>query len=81
MEKTRKFYEEAIGLPLLPGGLRAVGPLSPGFWAMRSYRAALAESSTSSLLGSMAGLACFIALGVVLNRVARAASDGRLSEM
>jgi ABC-2 type transport system permease protein len=62
---------------LLPGWLRAVGPLSPGYWAMRSYHAALAESSTSSFIGSMAGLACSIALGVVLTAsLARRRTDG-----
>jgi ABC-2 type transport system permease protein len=52
---------------LLPGWLRAVGPLTPGYWAMRSYQAALAEPGAPSLIESMAGLACFIALGVVLS--------------
>ncbi len=52
---------------LLPGWIRAVGPLSPGYWAMRSYRAALVDSGASSLIGALAGLGCFIALGIVLS--------------
>jgi ABC-2 type transport system permease protein len=52
---------------LMPGWLRAVGPLSPGYWAMRSYRAALVDAPVSSLIGALAGLGCFIALGIVLS--------------
>jgi ABC-2 type transport system permease protein len=62
---------------LLPGWLRAVGPLSPGYWAMRSYRAALVDPSTSSLIGGLAGLGCFIALGIALSAaLARRRTDG-----
>ena len=62
---------------LLPGWLRAVGPLSPGYWAMRSYHAVLADSGTSSLIGSIVGLTCFIALGLVLSAsLARRRTDG-----
>ena len=62
---------------LLPGWLRAVGPLSPGYWAMRSYQAALVEPGASSLIGALAGLVCFIALGVVLSAsLARRRMDG-----
>ena len=62
---------------LLPGWLRAVGPLSPGYWAMRSYQAALVDSGASSLPGALAGLGCFIALGIVLSAsLARRRTDG-----
>ena len=62
---------------LLPGWLRAVGPLSPGYWAMRSYQAALVDPGASSLMGALAGLGCFIALGVVLSAsLARRQTDG-----
>jgi ABC-2 type transport system permease protein len=62
---------------LLPGWLRAVGPLSPGYWAMRSYQAALIDPAPASLIRALAGLACFIALGVVLSAsLARRRPDG-----
>lgn len=62
---------------LLPGWLRAVGPLSPGYWAMRSYRAALVDPAPASLIGGLAGLGCFIALGIVLSAsLARRRTDG-----
>jgi ABC-2 type transport system permease protein len=62
---------------LLPGWLRAVGPLSPGYWAMRSYRAALVDPGASSLVEALAGLGCFIALGIVLGAsLARRRMDG-----
>jgi ABC-2 type transport system permease protein len=62
---------------ILPGWLRALGPLSPGYWAMRSYQAALVDSRASSLIGALAGLVCFIALGIVLSAsLARRRADG-----
>ena len=62
---------------LLPGWLRVVGPLSPGYWAMRSYRAALVDPGPASLIGGLAGLGCFIALGIALSAsLARRRTDG-----
>jgi len=52
---------------LLPSWLRYLGPVSPGYWAMRCYRAALTEPSASSMIGSVTGLALFIGLGVALS--------------
>jgi ABC-2 type transport system permease protein len=52
---------------LLPSWLRYVGPLSPGYWAMRCYRAALANLGGWSMIESLAGLALFTALGVALS--------------
>ena len=62
---------------MLPGWLRVVGPLSPGYWAMRSYEAALVDSRHASLIAALAGLGCFIALGIVLSAsLARRRTDG-----
>lgn len=52
---------------LLPSWLRYFGPVSPGYWAMRCYRAALAEPNASAMIGSVGGLALFIGLGVALS--------------
>jgi ABC-2 type transport system permease protein len=51
----------------LPGWLRVLGPISPGYWAMRCYRAALDGPATVSVSGAAIGLAVFMALGIVLS--------------
>lgn len=51
----------------LPGWLRVIGPISPGYWAMRCYRAALDDPGTVSMAGSVTGLALFIVLGLALS--------------
>ncbi|MCI0549007.1 MAG: ABC transporter permease [Candidatus Rokubacteria bacterium] len=50
---------------LLPSWLGYIGPASPGYWGMRCYRAAFLDPGTSSMMGSVAGLALFLAVGVV----------------
>jgi ABC-2 type transport system permease protein len=47
---------------LLVGWLRAAGPISPGYWALRGYHAAL---SGAALAEPLAMLGAFAALGVV----------------
>jgi ABC-2 type transport system permease protein len=51
-----------VPLTLLPAALQWVAPASPGYWAMRAYRAALVGAPT---FGPLAILLAFFALGVV----------------
>jgi ABC-2 type transport system permease protein len=51
----------------LPGWLRIMAPISPGYWAMRCYRATLDDPGAVSMVGSAIGLAVFIVLGIVLS--------------
>lgn len=52
---------------LLPGWLQYIGPGSPGYWAMRCYRAAFSDLGPSTMLGPLAGLALFLAVGVAVD--------------
>ena len=54
-----------VPIALLPSWLRALAPLSPGYWAMRCYRGVLADPATVSM-ASVAGLAAFVALGLIV---------------
>jgi ABC-2 type transport system permease protein len=56
-----------VPLAWLPTWLRVLGPVSPGYWAMRCYRAALDAPGAVPMVGSMIGLAVFFALGVALS--------------
>jgi ABC-type transporter Mla maintaining outer membrane lipid asymmetry permease subunit MlaE len=55
----------AFALPPIRVGM--TGPLSPGYWAMCCYGAALTNLGASSISGSLVGLALFTALGVALS--------------
>ena len=55
-----------VPIALLPGWLRVLAPLSPGYWAMRCYRGVLDDPAAVSM-ASVAGLASFVVLGLILS--------------
>jgi ABC-2 type transport system permease protein len=57
-----------IPYPLLPAWARAVAPASPGYWAMRSLRAALAGDVTSTLTSSLVLAGFAVAFAAVAGR-------------
>lgn len=54
---------------LLPAWLQYVGPGSPGYWAMRAYRAALAGDTSATFVEPLAILTVFVAIGLVLSSI------------
>ena len=55
-----------VPITVLPGWLRALAPLSPGYWAMRCYRGVLDDPASISL-AAVAALAAFAVLGLILS--------------
>jgi len=61
---------------LLPGWLQHLGPVSPGHWAMRGYEAALIDGNAKAIVGPLAALAVFGALGIGLGALFSHRSGG-----
>jgi ABC-2 type transport system permease protein len=61
-----------VPLALLPGWARAIGPASPGYWAMRAMRGAMTANAAAAATGWLA-LAGFgaLAVGVAAVRLRR----------
>ena len=55
-----------VPIALLPSWLRAVAPISPGYWAMRCYRGVLDDPAGVPMMASLAGLASFLVLGLIV---------------
>jgi ABC-2 type transport system permease protein len=55
-----------VPLAVLPTWLRALAPMSPGYWAMRCYRGVLDDPAAISM-ASVAGLASFVVLGLIVS--------------
>jgi ABC-2 type transport system permease protein len=56
-----------VPIAWLPDWLHFVAPISPGYWAIRCYRAALLGPDAGSIFRSAMGLAAFIALGIAVS--------------
>ena len=54
---------------MLPDWMNAVGPVTPGYWAMRAYRSALDGQAGAEFAQSLAVLGGFTALGLVTGAV------------
>ena len=44
----------------------AIAPISPGYWAMRCYRGVLDDPAGVPMMASLAGLASFLVLGLIV---------------
>jgi ABC-2 type transport system permease protein len=67
-----------VPLRLLPSWLRHVAPVSPGYWGLAAYRAAL--TGTAGQLDRPLGmLAVFAAIGITVAAVIGVAQSGRLT--
>jgi ABC-2 type transport system permease protein len=54
-----------VPIAVLPAWLRAIAPLSPGYWAMRCYWIVLDDPATVSTTASVFGLVAFAAVGIL----------------
>ena len=65
---------------LLPSWLAAVAPVSPGYWAIRAYRAALV-GTPAQMVHPLAVLAAFGALGAAIAALVGAGQSGALGRL
>lgn len=67
-----------VPIALLPGALHSLAPLSPGYWGLQAYHAAL-TATPAALVHPLIALAGFGALGVATATFIGAAQSGRLT--
>jgi ABC-2 type transport system permease protein len=69
-----------VPVGLLPGWLRHVAPVSPGYWALNAYRAAL-TGSAAQMVRPLGMLTVFGAIGVAVAIGIGAAQSGRTGRL
>ena len=67
-----------VPISLLPHAMRSLAPISPGYWGLRAYHAALTATPTS-LVHPLIALAGFGVLGAGIATLIGAAQSGRPS--